>query len=136
MFPVLATLQATGTAGAGGVVQALATIQAWAPGEPVEWDVVVPEGVTQLAGPDHWSGLLQRGEAKSFELSFRVPAEGHFEITVRASIPERKGATSAAMMPVEPAGPTGLGATGRLVTADGASYIQYQGEVTPRKEAR
>lgn len=136
MFPVLTTLQAAGSAGAGGLVQALATVQAWAPGESVEWELVLPDGVTLLAGPARWSGRLDRGETKSFELTFDVSGPGHFEITARAWIPERPGATSAAMLPVEPAGPAGLAATERLVTADGATYIQYQGEVTPRKEAR
>ena len=136
MFPVRAILELTGSPEPGGVASILASVTAWAPGEAVTWKLTVPQGLTLVHGPTTWSGILAKGETKSFELAVRVPDGAAYELFAEALLPERPNARSAASLPIDLGGFEGPRATERLVQGDGESYIQYQGEVTPRESGR
>ncbi|MDZ4806389.1 MAG: hypothetical protein SGI90_16165 [Candidatus Eisenbacteria bacterium] len=133
MFPVSATLAMINRPEAGGVARLVATITAWAPGEVVEWRLERPAALTLVDGPESWSGQLSRGESRSFELAFLVPDEARHEVSVRAWLPERPRATSAASQAIDLGRLEGLRATGTTAIGDGETYLQYQGEVTPRE---
>jgi hypothetical protein len=136
MFPVQATVAVTNRPEAGGVVRLVATVTAWAPGEAVEWRLIRPAELTLVDGIESWSGTLERGESRSFEIALTVPDDVRREVTVRAWLPERPRATSAASAPIDLGVLDGLRATGTNVVADGETYLQYQGEVTPRGEEK
>jgi hypothetical protein len=136
MFPVSATVAVTNRPTAGGVARLVATVTAWAPGEAVEWRLVRPAELELVDGPESWSGTLAAGESRSFEIAVRVPDDVRREITVKAWLPERPRATSAATAPIDLGVLDGLRATATTATADGETYIQYQGEVTPRGEEK
>jgi hypothetical protein len=135
LFPVLTQLQLANSPTPGSVATVLATITAWAPGEPVEWKLDLPAGLTLLDGPRSWSGSLGRGESLSFELSVLIPDGASYEIGATARLPEQPRATSGATLPIDLGGYDGPRASEKLVVSDGATYIQYQGEMTPPKEA-
>lgn len=136
MFPVLATLSLVNRPEAGGVARLMATVTAWAPGEAVEWRLEAPAAMTWIDGPTTWSGTLAAGETVSFEIALGVPDDLRRDVTVRAWLPERPRATSAASAPIDLGALDGLRATASSVTADGETYIQYQGEVTPSEVPR
>jgi len=136
MFPVLATLAITNSPEEGGVVRLMATISAWAPGEAVEWRLDLPAGLTRIDGPESWSGTLARGETRSFELALLVPDGARYDVGVRAWLPERPRATSAASESIDLGPLEGLRATAATAMGDGETYLQYQGEVTPRAESK
>jgi hypothetical protein len=133
MFPVLTRLSMTNRPEPGGTARVTATVTAWAAGEPVEWRLDLPEGLSLVAGPDSWSGTLARGETRTFELLVSVPDGRHHEITARAWLPERPEARSADLLPIDLGALEGLKATQALVTGGAGTYIQYQGEVRPRE---
>ena len=133
MFPVLATLAMVNTPEPGGVVRLVATVTAWALAEPVEWRLDRPPALTLIEGPESWSGTLAVGESRSFELAIRVPDGARYDLIARAWLPERPRATSAASQAIDLGLPEGLSATATTVVADGETYLQYLGEVTPRE---
>ena len=133
MFPVSTTLVMVNRPEAGGVARFLVTITAWVPGEAVEWRLDRPAALTLIDGPETWNGTLAMGESRSFELALRVPDDTRYEVSSRAWLPERPRATSAASQAIDLGQLEGLRATGTTVVADGETYIQYQGEVTPRE---
>ncbi len=136
MFPVSTTLAITNSPEAAGVVRLITTIMAWAPGEAVEWRLDIPVGLTLIAGPESWSGTLSRGESRSFELALLVPDEARYEVSVRAWLPERPRATSAASQAIDLGPLEGLRATATTAMGDGETYLQYQGEVTGQEDSK
>lgn len=127
-FPVVTRLEGGEGAEPGGIVTVLASITAWAPGEVVEWDLLLPPGLTPVDGPQRWSGILERGETRTLALSFRVADGAPRELTATARIPGRPRATSGATLLID-AGASDAPAALRLAR-DGGELIQYQGEVT------
>jgi hypothetical protein len=136
MFPVLARLELVSSPAPGGVVTVLASIQAWAPEEEVLWSLSLPSGVERVSGNEAFRGRLDRGEVRTFALTLRIPDGEPYEITASARLPERPRATSAATLRIDLGVPSGPGAAGQVVAGDGATHIQYPGEVTPREGGR
>ena len=135
MFPVLSRLDALNTPEPGGVLRVLATITAWTPGEDIFWTLDVPPELQRIEGPAAWSGSLARGESRAFEIAFTVPDGAYHEITATARVEGRPGARSASTLPVDLGGFEGARATEKIVTGDGVTYIQYEGEVKKRAGA-
>ncbi|HEX7880919.1 MAG TPA: hypothetical protein VF720_16020, partial [Candidatus Eisenbacteria bacterium] len=102
----------------------------------VEWRLVRPAELTLVDGIESWSGTLERGETRSFEVALTVPDDVRREVTARAWLPERPRATSAASAAIDLGVLDGLRSTGTSVVADGETYLQYQGLVTPRGEEK
>jgi len=132
MYPVTTRLEALNTPEPGGVVRVLATVTAWAPGEDVAFSLVLPPEVTVVAGTDAWTGTLSRGESRVFEVALSVPDGAPHEITARARIVDRPGATGASTLAIDLGGLDGPAALGRTVIGDGVVYTQYPGETRPR----
>lgn len=133
MFPVLTRLDLIGEPQPGGTATVLATVQAWAPGETVSWNLDVPPGLTVISGETSWTGTLEAGEVRTFTLAVDVPDGDVHELGARVRIVGRSAATSGASLAVDLGAPSGPRATGRRVAGDGVTYIEYPGEVTPRQ---
>lgn len=134
LFPVQTKLELLNDPQPGEVASVLVSITAWAPGEEVDWNLTVPEGLTLVSGPDSWSGRLARGETRSFEVAVLVPDGAPHELYALARLPERGRATGGAGLTLDLGGVTGPAATMEMVTGDGETHIQYRGEVTPPAE--
>lgn len=133
MFPVRVMLDLSDLPASGEKAHVLASVTAWAPGETVEWTLELPDGLTLLAGPDRWSGMLERGETRQFELTVGLPDGRPHELHARARLPERPGATAGAALTLD-AGPSDA-APATLEAGIGQDYLQYRGLVLPRDDA-
>ena len=133
MFPVQVALALGDVPPAGGEARVLASVTAWAPGETVEWRLTLPEGVTLLEGPDRWTGTLERGATRQFEIRIFVPDDRPHDLYASARLPERPRATAGASLTVDAGASDAPQAT--RAAGVGQDYLQYQGEVRPRETA-
>lgn len=130
MFPVLTRMEMLNTPDPGGVARVLVSITAWAPGETILWTLDVPPDLTLVEGSASWSGELDRGASKAFEITLIVPDGKIHEVNALARI-EGKAARHAATLQIDLGGYEGARGLEKIVVGDGVTYIQYPGETRP-----
>ncbi len=131
MFPVFTRLEMLNAPDPGGAVRVLAAVTAWAPGETIHWKLEVPPGLAVIDGVTSWSGELDRGATRLFEVILTVPDGALHEVSSIARI-EGRDARGAAMLPIDLGGYEGPRGLEQVVTGNGTTYIQYPGETLPR----
>jgi hypothetical protein len=132
MFPVLAQLELTGSPSPGGTARILASITAWIPSDDLSWKLEIPSDLDIVTGQTTWSGRLERGETRTFEIEILVPDGEPRQVSAVLQAVERPQYRSAAALEIDLGAVEGPKASRQIVTGDGTEYIQYQGTIVPR----
>lgn len=98
----------------------------------MRWFLKVPEGLSLVSGPSSWEGRMEKGEEKTFLLTFSVPDGRRYELYGRAEVFLENGdvITKGAGLRID-LGPKDPGPNPSFerVDKDGKRIISYKGRV-------
>lgn len=114
--PVTIDLAVDGNRTVGGGIVATLAVMARKSLEPVQLQIVLPDGVQQTAGDAAWEGAMTAGEIRMVKVSARLLTPGSKKFLVRVTLP-----------------PDTAGGTAKVVTMERSVDVQPAPAEKPKK---